>query len=145
MKQSQTEVQIDSGPSSIRVDKWLWAARFFKTRTLAQDNVELGRVRVEGQRVKPSKEIKVGDELEIYRGQEKFVVIVKALSTKRGPASVAQTMYQETTESQARRELIKENNRLVPMPGSDYKGRPSKRDGRKIREFKESFNPSHDI
>ncbi len=145
MKSSQDNDQRSSENESIRVDKWLWAARFFKTRTLAQDNVELGRVRMDGLRIKPSKEIKVGDELEIYRGQEKFTVTVKALSSKRGSATVAQELYQETAESQARRALVKENNRLVPMPGSDYRGRPTKRDGRKLREFKAEFNPSHDL
>ena len=130
---------------SVRLDKWLWAARFFKTRTLSQDKIELGRVRMKGVRLKASKEVKVGDELEIMRGEERFVVIVKALSSKRGNATVAQTLYEETPESLATRTRIKENSRLMPMPGSDYHGRPTKRDGRKIRQFMAEFNPSKDF
>lgn len=130
---------------SVRLDKWLWAARFFKTRTLSQDNIELGRVRMKGVRLKASKEVKVGDELEIMRGEERFVVVVKALSSKRGSATVAQTLYEETPESLATRTRIKENSRLMPMPGSDYHGRPTKRDGRKIRQFMAEFNPSKDF
>ena len=81
---------------AVRIDKWLWAARFFKTRTLAQEAVELGRVRLDGSRVKSSREVRPGDRLEITRGEEKFTVYVEALSTARGPAAVAQTLYRET-------------------------------------------------
>lgn len=119
----------------VRLDKWLWAARFYKTRTLAQDNIELGRVRMQGVRLKPSKDVKIGETLEIIRGQERFIVVVKALSGKRGSATVAQTLYEETEESRNQRERIRENSKLMPMPGAGVKGRPTKRDGRKIREF----------
>lgn len=130
---------------SVRLDKWLWAARFYKTRSISQENIELGRVRMQGVRLKSSKEVKVGDELEIIRGDEKFVVIVKQLSDKRGNADFAQQLYQETPESNQNRLLKRENSRLGGMPGSDLRGRPTKRDGRKLREFMSGFNPGKDI
>ena len=115
---NKAETELDS----IRLDKWLWAARFFKTRTLSQDNIELGRVKVNKARAKASKEVRVGDELEIFRGSERFIVIVKALSGKRGPAPVAATLYEETEESKFKREQIKEAAALIPVPGADHKG-----------------------
>ncbi|MBQ8829511.1 MAG: RNA-binding S4 domain-containing protein [Burkholderiaceae bacterium] len=127
-------MQEDS-TESIRLDKWLWAARFFKTRTLAQDNIELGRVRIDNQRVKPSKEIRCGDEIEVNRGQERFIVVVKKISSKRGSASIAQQLYEETQESLEMRERIRNNLRAVPIVDYYAKGRPTKRDGRKLREF----------
>lgn len=133
------------GADSVRLDKWLWAARFYKTRTLSQDNIELGRVRMNGVRLKSSKEVKVGERLEIIRGEEKFVVVVKALSSKRGGAAVAQQLYEETEESRLERQRISDHRRMVPMPGSDYHGRPTKRDGRKIRQFMAEFNPTKDF
>lgn len=135
----------EDGNDSVRLDKWLWAARFFKTRTLSQDNIELGRVRQNGIRLKASKIVKVGEKLEIVRGQETMEVIVKALSAKRGNATTAQALYEETEPSRLKRERIKENNRLVPVPGSDYRGRPTKRDGRKLRQFMQEINPSKDF
>lgn len=135
----------EEGLQSIRLDKWLWASRFFKTRTLSQDNIELGRVRVNGQRVKPSKDVKIGDKVEVFRGNERFIVIIKALSAKRGSASVAAGLYEETTDSLQMRERIKETMKLIPIPGADHKGRPTKREGRKLREFKNNFDPSHDL
>lgn len=138
---NKAETELDS----VRLDKWLWAARFFKTRTLSQDNIELGRVKVNKARAKASKEVRVGDELEIFRGSERFIVIVKALSGKRGPAPVAATLYEETEESKFKREQIKEAAALIPVPGADHKGRPTKREGRKLREFQHNFNPTHDF
>ena len=144
MKNTQIKPAAEES-TSVRLDKWLWAARVFKTRTLSQDNIELGRVRMNGVRLKASKDIRVGDQLEIIRGEERFVVVVKALSSKRGSATVAQTLYEETPESLEARTRIKENSRLMPMPGSDYHGRPTKRDGRKIRQFMAEFDPSKDF
>ena len=89
---------------SIRIDKWLWAARFFKTRSVAQEAVGLGRVLLGGARVKASRDVKVGDKLEIRRGDEVFTVYVEGLSSTRGPAPVAQKLYRETDESRAARE-----------------------------------------
>lgn len=144
MKNTQNKPAAEES-TSVRLDKWLWAARFFKTRTLSQDNIELGRIRMNGVRLKASKEIKIGDQLEIIRGEERFIVVVKALSSKRGSAAVAQTLYEETPDSLETRTRIKENSRLMPMPGSDYHGRPTKRDGRKIRQFMAEFYPSKDF
>ncbi len=121
----------------MRIDKWLWAARFFKTRTLSREAVELGRVRVSGERTKPSREIRVGDVLQIMRGQERFEVQVAGLSEVRGPAPVAQTLYEETEQSKEKRTRIAEMKRFSEEPATSIrKGRPTKRDARKLREFK---------
>lgn len=120
----------------LRIDKWLWAARFFKTRALAQEAIELGRVRVEGARVKASREAKLGELMEIVRGDERFEVVVRALSAQRGPASVAQTLYEETAEGRARRERQIEARRLGAEPAAQIKGRPTKREGRDLRRLR---------
>ena len=119
-----------------RVDRWLWAARFFKTRGLAQDAVAGGRVHVNGQRVKPAKALKEGDRIEISRGDERIEVVVQALSGRRGPASQAQALYEETGESIAGREARREARRLKaagrgPAPAH----RPDKRDRRRLIRF----------
>lgn len=106
---------------SVRIDKWLWAARFFKTRTLAQEAVELGRVRLDGNRIKSSREVKPGDRLEITRGEEKFTVFVEKLSVVRGPASVAQTLYRETDESRILREENAAIRKLAAEPALSIK------------------------
>ncbi len=125
---------------SVRIDKWLWAARFFKTRSLAQDAIELGRVRIRGERVKPSREVRLGDLLEITRGEEHFEVYVEGLSQVRGPAKQAQTLYRETDESQVLRERAAALRRLAQEPASAIpRGRPTKRDARKIRAFQNSL------
>lgn len=124
---------------AVRIDKWLWAARFFKTRTIAQEAVELGRVRLNGSRIKPSRDVKAGDKLEITRGEEKFIVFVEKLSAVRGPAPVAQTLYRETDESRVLREENAAIRKLAAEPAlSIKKGRPTKRDARKIRFFTQS-------
>jgi ribosome-associated heat shock protein Hsp15 len=120
----------------VRIDKWLWAARFFKTRSLATEAVQGGRVQVEGQRVKPARDVRIGEILEITIGQEARTVIVRALADKRGPASVAALLYDETPESVARRERRSELRRLAPPPGADLHGRPSKRDRRRIEALR---------
>ncbi len=123
----------------MRIDKWLWAARFFKTRTLAREAVELGRVRVSGERTKPSREIRPGDVLQILRAQERFEVQVAGLSEVRGPAPVAQTLYEETEQSKEKRERVAEMKRFSEEPATSIrKGRPTKRDARKLREIKYS-------
>ena len=101
---------------SVRIDKWLWAARFFKTRSLAQDAIELGRVRMRGERIKPSREVKPGDLLEITRAEEHFEVYVEALSQVRGPAKEAQKLYRETDESLVLRERAAALRRCRPSP-----------------------------
>jgi ribosome-associated heat shock protein Hsp15 len=112
---------------SVRIDKWLWAARFFKTRTLASGAVEGGKVRANGERVKPARGVKVGDLLDIDNGASAWQVQVTALAEVRGSAQVAQTLYAETEQSLAKRQLVAEQNRLFREPASALKGRPTKR------------------
>lgn len=117
----------------VRIDKWLWAARFYKTRSLATDAVNGGRAQLNGARVKPSKEVAAGDELELTIGQTRRVVIVRALSERRGPAKAAVKLYEETPDSIAARELAAEQRRLQsPPPGADLGMRPTKRDRRRL-------------
>lgn len=121
--------------SKVRLDKWLWAARFFKTRSLASSEVNGGKVHVNGQRVKPSRAVNVGDTLTVHRGFDTYEIVVEGLAEKRGPAKFAQTLYNETEESTKKREeaaaLRKASNQ--GMRPSDH--RPSGRDRRLIRSF----------
>ena len=117
----------------LRLDKWLWAARFHKTRALAADEVGKGRVRVNGQPAKPARELKAGDTVEMRQDAVWRVVAVLALSPIRGPAPLAQTLYQETPESLAARQKAAEQRRLAAEPASAIvQGRPTKRDRRDI-------------
>ena len=116
----------------VRVDKWLWAARFFKTRGAATEAVVGGHVHVNGDRVKPAREVTAGDRLEIRRGQQRWTVIVKGVSDRRGPASVAATLYEETPESEAERRRRTEERRLARPLGADLAERPTKRDRRRL-------------
>ena len=117
----------------MRIDKWLWAARFFKTRTLAAEAVKGGRVQLDGARVKAAKEVAAGDELEITIGQTRRTVIVRDVSDRRGPAKVAVALYEETPASVAARELAAEQRRLQsPPPGANLGARPTKRDRRRL-------------
>jgi len=119
---------------STRIDKWLWAARFFKTRSLATDEVNLGRVQWEGRDVKPAKEVKTGDTLTIWQGKVKRTVEVLLISEHRGPAPVAQLMYAETPESIQQRLAAAEQQRLSPEPAQTIAGgRPTKRDRRALQ------------
>lgn len=117
----------------LRIDKWLWAARFYKTRSLSADAVESGKVTMNEARIKPAKLIGVGDRLDIRFGQIHMDVEVLGLSNKRGGAPDAQKLYRETDESKARRALIAEQNKALPLPS--FKGRPTKRDRRDIERF----------
>lgn len=119
----------------LRIDKWLWAARFFKTRSLAAQAVEGGRVQHNGARVKPAKEIRPGDEVRIAAGGHEWVVTVTKLSDQRGPASVARELYAETEASRARREASVASRREFVEPAAGIRGRPTKREGRKLRRF----------
>jgi ribosome-associated heat shock protein Hsp15 len=123
---------MDKDNVSVRIDKWLWAARFFKTRSMAADAVERGRVRIGGEPVKPARAVKLNDKLAIDNGSDRWEVVVLGTSDKRGPAPVARELYRETEESIARRENDSEARRLFPEPGSSIKGRPTKRDRRAI-------------
>jgi ribosome-associated heat shock protein Hsp15 len=117
----------------MRVDKWLWASRLLKTRSLAAEAVKGGRVQVNGQRVKPSREVGPGDELEVTIGQVRRTVVVLGVAERRGPAKVAALLYEETPESVAARELAAERARLAaPPPGADLGARPTKRDRRRL-------------
>ncbi|GHU05659.1 heat shock protein 15 [Betaproteobacteria bacterium] len=124
---------------TLRIDKWLWAARFFKTRSLATAAIHAGHVRWNGEIPKPARDLRIGDTLDIALGPTRWTVIVRALNDQRRPAEEAQQLYEETSESRARRETVKENRRLAPMLGSGLKGRPTKKDRRQIHRFNESY------
>ncbi|HZX26742.1 MAG TPA: S4 domain-containing protein [Telluria sp.] len=121
----------------VRIDKWLWAARFFKTRSLAADAVDTGRVRLDGQRIKPARVVKAGELYDIDNGSDRWEVVVLGISDKRGPAPVARQLYEETPASLERRALNAEARRLFPEPGLSIKGRPTKRDRRLIDKIGE--------
>lgn len=129
--------QVAANPASkVRIDKWLWAARFFKTRTLATDMVDGGKVKCNEQRVKPAYGLAVGDVLVIPVGWDDMVVTVKALADKRGSATVAKTLYEETAESAKLRAERAENRRLLKDPSLEIKARPTKRDRRAMDDFR---------
>ena len=124
-------------PDKVRLDKWLWAARFFKTRSLATDAINGGHVHLNGARPKPSRAVQVGDNLLIVRGQERVQIRVEALSERRGPASVAQQLYQEDEVSRQQRERLSEERRLQAAAAPRPAGRPDKKERRQIHRFKE--------
>ena len=119
----------------VRIDKWLWAARFYKTRSLATTAIEGGRVHVNGSRVKPSYKIKPNDQLRVTRPAYKQDIIVLAISDKRGPATTAQTLYQETDESLSRRQMLTAQRKILNqnLPGTGKK--PNKHERKKIRKI----------
>jgi ribosome-associated heat shock protein Hsp15 len=117
----------------VRVDRWLWAARLFKTRSLAVEAVRGGRVHLNGESVKPGKEVRPGDRLEVTRGPVRLGLVVLATSARRGPASEAALLYEETPESRAARERHAAQSRLLRPPGAQQGGpRPTKRDRRRL-------------
>lgn len=118
---------------NVRIDKWLWAARFFKTRSLATDAIDNGKVKIGGDRVKPARAVKLGERLHIDNGSDEWDVLVLGLSDKRQAAPIARTLYEETAESIARRQKEAERRKLFTEPAADFKGRPTKRD-RRLRE-----------
>jgi ribosome-associated heat shock protein Hsp15 len=125
--------EVASG--GVRIDKWLWAARFYKTRSLAADAITSGKVELNGERTKPAKAVKAGDSVRIRSGVFEQIVTVRALSDKRGPAAVAQTLYAETAESAAARAKLAERMRYE-MPAAAESGRPSKKDRRDIARLR---------
>ena len=127
---------------TVRIDKWLWAARFFKTRSIAKSAIEGGKVHFDGERVKVSKEVRVGMELTIQQGFEKKTVIIKAISNMRGPAPIAQQLYEETEVSLAKRELLASQRKLHNLARPDH--RPSKKDRRQISRFKQENDQQFD-
>ncbi len=120
----------------IRLDKWLWAARFFKTRSLAIEAVSGGKVHLNGARAKPAREIDIGDKLTIRRGPYEWTVVVRALSLRRGPASAATLLYDETEESKRNREEAVSEIRVQEWRPPHTKGRPSKKDRRDLSRFR---------
>lgn len=118
--------------SAVRIDKWLWAARFFKTRSLATDAVDSGKIRLNGERIKPARGVKIGDRLDIDNGVTEWEVMVRGLSDVRGSAPAAQALYDETEGSILRRQQESERRKLFREPSAAIKGRPTKRDRRLI-------------
>jgi ribosome-associated heat shock protein Hsp15 len=125
--------------NSQRIDKWLWAARFYKTRALATEAIHAGHVKLNGSTVKPARDLHPGDLLELMIGNSQWAIQVLGLNALRRPASEAQQLYAETPESSQRRAAIKEAQRLAPVPGSDLRGRPTKKARRQIRGFNDMF------
>lgn len=121
----------------MRIDKWLWAARFFKTRALAQAAVAAGKVKLHGERVKPAKEVRIGGELAIRVGEYEWRVEVKELSERRWPAATASKLYAESEESRARRSAQIADRRAHGSLAGKRKGRPTKRERRQIIRFRE--------
>jgi ribosome-associated heat shock protein Hsp15 len=117
---------------SVRIDKWLWAARFFKTRAAATEAVLAGHVRLNGERVKPAKELRAADAVEVRVDELRRTVVVSGLAEKRGPASLAATLYEETAESIVERERRAAERRLARPPGADLGSRPTKQARRRI-------------
>lgn len=121
---------------SVRVDKWLWAARFFKTRTAAQQAVEGGKVKLGGERIKPAKEVRAGDELAIQIGAYAWTVRVAQLSDKRGSATVARTLYTEDESSRKQREEQVALRKFAAEPAQERHGRPTKRERRQLERWR---------
>ena len=119
----------------MRLDKWLWAARFFKTRSLAQRAIAASRVRLNGERVKPAHELKVGDSVFLRKDETQWQVTVRGLSEQRGPAAAAQKLYEETGESRAERARRADLRRWGAEPSATLKGRPTKRDRRRLDDL----------
>ncbi len=121
----------------VRIDKWLWAARFFKTRSLATEAAAGGKVEVNGERAKPAKPVQAGDEVRLRQGPYEYVLLVRGLAERRGPASVAASLYQERAESRAARERVAEQLKLGAAAWAvEEKGRPTKRDRRELDRFR---------
>ena len=127
-----------SDGDGVRLDKWLWAARFFKSRSLATAAVAGGDVRVAGERVKPARVIRPGDRVQVQRPDDVIEIVVRGVSDMRGPAPVAQRLYEETTDSREQRLRQAERRKLAREPALDIKGRPTKRDARTLRRLRGS-------
>ena len=122
----------------VRLDRWLWAARFFKTRALAAAAVAGGKVQVNGTRAKPAKQLQVGDGVRVRVGPYEWLVNVRALSERRGPPKVAQTLYEESAEGRASRERLAQLHKIAPAPTYQGKGRPTKKERREIERLEET-------
>ena len=126
--------------SSVRLDKWLWAARFFKTRAVAREAVSGGKVQLNGNRAKPGRSLNIGDELRIQRGEEEYTITIVELSVRRGPAVVAQTLYDESEQSCSKRKQLAEQRKLEHQQHATRERRPDKRQRRRIVRFKQDFD-----
>jgi len=126
--------------SSVRLDKWLWAARFFKTRSVAREAVSGGKVHLNGNRAKPGRSLAPGDELRIQRGEEEYIIIVAELSARRGPAPIARTLYEESEENRSRREQLAEQRKLEHQQNATRERRPDKRQRRRLVRFKTKYD-----
>jgi ribosome-associated heat shock protein Hsp15 len=126
--------------SSVRLDKWLWAARFFKTRSVAREAVSGGKVHLNGNRAKPGRSISAGDELRIQRGDDEYIITVVEPSTHRGPAVVARTLYEESEENRSRREKLAEDRKLENQAHLNRERRPDKRQRRRLVRFKSGLD-----
>lgn len=126
----------ESGKDSVRIDKWLWAARFYKTRSLARQMVDGGKVEYEGMRAKPSRTVEIGAKIKLLQGFSRKEVIVKGISDVRGPASVAVTLYEETPESIARREEEARLNKLAALINPHPETKPNKKERRELGNLK---------
>jgi len=120
---------------SVRLDRWLWAARFFKTRAVASAAIAGGKVHVNGTRAKPAKQLRVGDSLRLRIGPYEWLIAVRALSERRGPPKDAQLLYDESPEGRVARERLADAHKIAPAPAYRGKGRPTKKDRRKLEEF----------
>ena len=126
--------------TSVRLDKWLWAARFFKTRSVAREAVSGGKVHLNGNRAKPGRSLNAGDELRIQRGEEEYTITIVELSVRRGPASVARTLYEESEASCTKREQLAEQRKLEHQQHTTRERRPDKRQRRRIVRFKQEMD-----
>jgi len=125
----------------MRIDKWLWAARFYKTRSLASEDIDKGRIEVNGQTAKPSREVKTGDTVQVRQGAVQRTVVIAGLSAQRGPAPVAQLLYQETADSIEQRAKLALQQRYAREPAfSQEQGRPTKRDRRELEQARHGWD-----
>lgn len=131
-----TSVNYFPGMERVRIDKWLWAARFAKTRSAATELVLAGHVKVAGERVKPAREVTVGETVEVRLGMTRRVVTITGLADRRGPAKAAAELYEETPESREERERLRLENRLARPLGSDLGARPTKQDRRRLEALR---------
>jgi ribosome-associated heat shock protein Hsp15 len=121
----------------VRLDRWLWAARFFKTRALAAAAVAGGKVQVNGTRAKPAKQLQAGDAVRVRIGPYEWLVTVRALSERRGPPAAAKVLYEESLEGRAARERLAEQHKMAPAPAYEGKGRPTKKERRDMERLEE--------
>lgn len=123
--------------NSVRLDRWLWAARFFKTRALSAAAVAGGKVHVNGTRAKPAKQLQAGDAVRVRVGPYEWLVTVRALSERRGPPAAAHGLYEESVEGRAARERLAQQHKMAPAPAYQGKGRPTKKDRREMERLQE--------